>query len=267
MILIRGAGDIASGVALRLFRSRLPVVMTDLNMPSSIRRTVCFSEALRLGAFSVEEIKAVRVSDLKEAKAAMDSGFIPIFADDSGEAHELLKPYAIVDARLAKVNLDTFISDAAVVIGVGPGFTAGVDCHAVIETQRGHYLGRALYSGRAAENTGIPGNIGGYTVERVIRAPQDGLFHPIRTIGDPVFAGETVGFVDHEPVRCSITGTLRGILPEGFAVTAGFKSGDVDPRCEKDHCFCTSDKALSIGGVVLEGLLHLGDLKELFRAL
>ena len=258
MILIRGAGDIASGIAVRLFRCGFTLAMTDLVHPTSIRRTVCFSEAIRQGVCTVEGITAERAASKAEADEIRARGHIPVFADDEGTVLSLLKPEAVVDARLAKVNLDTAIFDAPIVIAVGPGFTAGKDCHAVVETQRGHYLGRAIYEGAPAANTGIPGNIGGYTVERIIRAPKAGVFRPVHDIGDQVDADEVVAYVDESPVRCLIGGTLRGILPEGTVVFAGMKSGDVDPRCQPDHCRCASDKALSVGGGVLEALLHFG---------
>ena len=258
MILIRGAGDIASGIAVRLYRCGFMLAMTDLEKPTSIRRTVCFSEAILHGAYTVEGITAERATTSEEAKAIWQRGHIPVFADDAGTTLPLLQPDALVDARLAKVNLDTSLSDAPIVIAVGPGFTAGTDCHAVVETQRGHYLGRVIYEGPAAPNTGVPGNIGGYTVERIIRAPKAGIFHPLRTIGDQVAADEIVAYVDEEPVHCQIGGTLRGILPEGTHVNQGMKSGDVDPRCRPEHCLCASDKALSVGGGVLEALLHFG---------
>ena len=258
MILIRGAGDIASGIAVRLFRCGFTLAMTDLEKPTSIRRTVCFSEAILHGVCAVENITAERAKTKADAEGIWARCHIPVFADDGGTVLSLLRPAAVVDARLAKVNIDTHITDAPIVIAVGPGFTTGQDCHAVVETQRGHYLGRAIYEGSASENTGVPGNIGGYTVERVIRSPRAGVFHPIHEIGDQVFAGETVAYVDEEPVRCLIAGILRGILPEGTHVHIGMKSGDVDPRCKPDHCLCVSDKALSVGGGVLEALLHFG---------
>ena len=258
MILIRGAGDIASGIAVRLYRCGFTLAMTDLEKPTSIRRTVCFSEAILHNTCTVEGITAERATTREEAKAIWQRGHIPVFADDAGTTLPLLKPNAVVDARLAKVNLDTSLSDAPIVIAVGPGFTAGTDCHAVVETQRGHYLGRAIYAGSAAPNTGVPGNIGGYTVERIIRAPKAGVFHPLCAIGDQVRSGETVAYVDDAPVTCRIGGTLRGILPEGILVHEGMKSGDVDPRCQPDHCRCASDKALSVGGGVLEALLYFG---------
>ncbi len=258
MILIRGAGDIASGIAVRLHRCGFTLAMTDLDKPTSIRRTVCFSEAILHGSCTVEGITADKAVTREDAETIRQRGHIPVFADDDGTVLSLLQPEAVVDARLAKVNLDTSITDASIVVAVGPGFAAGTDCHAVVETQRGHYLGRAIYEGTAAPNTGVPGNIGGYTVERIIRAPKAGVFRPVLQIGDQVTADEIVAYVDEEPVRCSICGTLRGILPEGTVVYKGMKSGDVDPRCRPEHCLCASDKALSVGGGVLEALLHFG---------
>lgn len=258
MILIRGAGDIASGIALRLYRCGFTLVMTDLAQPTSIRRTVCFSEAILRGQCTVEGVTAERAETKADAVCIWQRGHIPVFADDGGTVRDLLTPDAVVDARLAKVNLGTSLTDAPIVVAVGPGFTANKDCHAVIETQRGHYLGRAIYEGSAAPNTGVPGNIGGYTVERIIRAPKAGVFHPVRAIGDQVAAGEIVAYVDETAVTCRIGGTLRGILPEGIRVFEGMKSGDVDPRCKPDHCRCASDKALAVGGGVLEALLHFG---------
>lgn len=262
VILIRGAGDIASGIALRLYRAGLIPVMTDLQAPTSIRRGVCFSEALRLGETRVEEISAQRCGNQEQALNCLHTGSIPVLADDAGLVLEQIHPRAVVDARLAKVNLGTRRSDAFIVVGIGPGFTAGEDCHAVVETKRGHRLGRVLYAGSAQPNTGIPGNIGGYTSERLLRAPAAGIFTPVKNIGDIVTAGETVAFVEGMPMRTQIAGVLRGILPEGTVVFAGMKSGDVDPRGEYDSCFTVSDKALAVGGGVLEALLHLGLLQR-----
>ena len=168
-----------------------------------------------------------------------------------------------MDAILAKRNLGTGISDAPVVIGVGPGFTAGVDCHAVVETMRGHTLGRVIREGAAIPNTGIPGLIGGFAGERVLRAPAAGLFHPLRDIGDAVTEGEILATVEGKPIIATLTGTLRGILPEGTEVSPGMKAGDIDPRCQRSHCFTASDKALAVGGGVLEAILALtGALRE-----
>ncbi len=262
-IVIRGAGDIATGIASRLYRSGFEVIMTDLAQPTSIRRTVCFSEAILFGEAKVEDMTAVRAEDAESALRIVRDGRIAVLPDETGSVIREIRPEAVVDAILAKRNLGTRITDAPAVIGVGPGFTAGVDCHAVIETMRGHTLGRVSYSGSAIPNTGIPGNIGGFTLERILRAPCAGTFRGLRSIGDTVEKGETVAEVDGRPVISAIRGTLRGILPDGISVYEGMKSGDVDPRCELFHCYTISDKALAVGGGVLEAVLHLtGRLKK-----
>ena len=263
VIIIRGAGDIASGIAARLVRSGLPVIMTDLARPTSIRRTVCFSEAILYGEAKVEDLAARFAATPEEALEISRSGVIAVLADEAGDCIRTLKPDVVIDAILAKKNLGTTMGDAPAVIAVGPGFTAGVDCHAVVETMRGHTLGRVYYSGNAIENTGIPGNIGGFTLERILRAPCAGIFRGIRRIGDTVEVGETVAYVEGLPVQSAIRGTLRGILPDGIEVYEGMKSGDVDPRCELFHCYTISDKALAVGGGALEAVLHLtGCLKQ-----
>ncbi|MDD5944866.1 MAG: selenium-dependent molybdenum cofactor biosynthesis protein YqeB [Clostridia bacterium] len=257
LALIKGAGDIASGIAVRLKRAKFDIAMTDIERPTAIRRTVCFSQAIVNGEACVEDIKAERAQSTDDIYQIIKRGNIAVIADEKAECIKTLKPYFVIDAILAKKNLGTSIDDAPVVIGVGPGFRAGVDCHAVIETQRGHYLGRVILEGNAAENTGVPGNIGGYTTERIIRAVKDGIFTPVCQIGDIVEAGQTVAYVDGEPVKCLIGGVLRGILPENTPVYKGMKSGDVDPRCKKEHCYTVSDKASAVGGGVLEAMLRL----------
>ncbi len=258
LVVIRGAGDIATGIALRLFRARIQVVMTDLECPTAIRRTVCFSQAIPDGETAVEDVTAKRVETPAQVLALLEQRIVPVLADPEGHCISTLKPDGVVDAILAKENLGTRITDARVVIGVGPGFTVGEDCHAVVETMRGHYLGRVFYTGSAQPNTGIPGLIGGFAGERVLRAPADGVFHPLRRIGDQVKEGETAATVDGQPMVCTLTGILRGILPEGTPVYKGMKTGDIDPRCKLEHCCCASDKALAVGGGVLEALLALG---------
>ena len=258
LVMIKGAGDIASGIAMRLWRAGINVVMTDLPRPSSIRRTVCFSEAVYRGETMIEEVRARRAENAADALRLLEENILPVIVDPKAESAKELHPEVIVDAVLAKENLGTAITDAPGVVGVGPGFTAGVDCHAVVETMRGHTLGRVIWSGGAILNTGVPGEIGGYTVERVMHSPCGGVFHALREIGDTVEAGETVATVGGEPLYAKITGTLRGILPEGFEVPREhFKSADVDPRCRLFHCFTVSDKALSVGGGVLEAVLML----------
>ena len=256
LVQVRGAGDIATGVALRLFRAGMNVVMVDLETPTSIRRTVCFSEAIRLGSYTVEGVEGVCAKDAADALEISRSGKIAVLADPSCESVWRTKPAVLVDCILAKKNLGTTKDMAPLVIGVGPGFEAGKDVDVCIETKRGHYMGRVLYEGSPIANTGIPGNIGGYSAERVLRAPKAGIFEPVKNIGDEVKAGEVAAYVDGEPMLCTIDGILRGLLQEGVEVFEGMKSGDIDPRCELDHCYCASDKALAVGGGVLEAILN-----------
>ncbi len=255
LVLIRGAGDLASGTALRLYRAGLDIVMTDLERPTAIRRTVCFSQALILGRCTVEDVTAVR-AEAGAVEQILARGEIPVLADPDATCREVLHPDALVDAILAKRNLGTRITDAPIVVACGPGFTAGVDCHAVVETLRGHYLGRVVYAGSARPNTGVPGLIGGFAGERVLRAPADGVFRQLVEIGATVHAGDVAATVAGEPMFCTLDGVLRGILADGTPVHKGMKAGDVDPRCKIEHCSCTSDKALAVGGGVLEAVLH-----------
>ena len=255
--LIRGAGDLASGIALRLWHSGFDVVMTELEHPTTIRRTVSFSEAVVKGRTEVEDVSAQLAENVTHAKELMKRNILPVFVDPDCRCREALRPDILVDAILAKRNLGTKITDAPIVIGVGPGFEAGVDCHAVVETMRGHTLGRAIYHGGALPNTNIPGRIGGFTGERVLRAPDDGIFKGTRQIGDTVAAGDIAGYVGDKPMICTIGGVLRGLLADGSITHKGMKAGDVDPRGQKAYCYTVSDKALSVGGGVLEAILHL----------
>ncbi len=256
LVVIRGGGDIATGVALRLYRSGMEVVLCEIPVPTSIRRTVCFSEAVRMGETAVEGVVA-RQAEPADVPGLLSRGIIPVLVDSSCQCLGVLRPDAVVDAVLAKRNLGTRADMAPVVVAVGPGFTAGADCHAVVETMRGHYLGRVLYEGGALPNTNIPGLVGGYAGERVLRAPADGVFQGARQIGDQVKSGDVAGYVAGVPMLCTIDGVLRGLLADGVPVTRGMKSGDVDPRCAADHCRYVSDKALAVGGGVLEAILHL----------
>ena len=257
LVVIRGAGDIATGIALRLYRAGMQVVMCDLAQPTSIRRTVCFSEAIRLGETTIEGVRGVLCRDAEVARLAAQSATIAVMADPEASCVSDLHPDVVVDAILAKRNLGTTRGMAPVVIGVGPGFTAQVDVDAAVETMRGHYLGRVYYTGSPLPNTAIPGLIGGYAGERVLRAPADGTFTPCVKIGDEVKAGTVCGTVAGEPMVATIDGVVRGLLQEGVPVTRGMKSGDVDPRCHPEYITMASDKALAVGGGVLEAILNL----------
>lgn len=257
LVVIRGAGDIATGIALRLYRAGMQVVMCDLPQPTSIRRTVCFSEAIRLGETTIEGVRGVLCEDAEAARLAAQSACVAVMADPKASCVLDLHPDVLVDAILAKRNLGTTRGMAPVVIGVGPGFTAQVDVDAAVETMRGHYLGRVYYTGSPLPNTAIPGLIGGYAGERVLRAPADGTFAPCVEIGDEVKAGAVCGTVAGEPMVATIDGVVRGLLQEGVPVTRGMKSGDVDPRCHPEYITMASDKALAVGGGVLEAILNL----------
>lgn len=258
LILIKGAGDIATGIAVRLKNSGMQVVMTEIAIPTTVRRSVAFSRAVYEGSAVVENITAKLVLDFAQIPAVLQQDEIPVLIDPRCEVLKSIHFDAVVDSILAKKNLSTDPTQAPVVIGVGPGFSVPQDCHCVIETQRGHDLGRCIYQGCAAKNTGIPGEIGGYTVERLLRAPCDGIFHPILAIGDAVKSGQIVAMVDDQPVTAQIGGIVRGLLQDNVPVKTGMKSGDIDPRGCYEHCFTVSDKARAVGGGVLEAILHLG---------
>lgn len=255
VILVRGAGDLASGVAMRLHRAGFDVVMTELPAPLMVRRAVCFGEAVWEGAAAVEEITAVHAGDLAAARRALTMRQIPVLVDPAGLCREELAPGVVVDAIMAKRNTGTAITDAPLVIALGPGFVAGRDCHAVVETHRGHWLGRVFWRGAALPDTGLPGELGGESARRVLRAPAAGVFIGRAAIGDAVQAGQRLGAVDATPLVATCDGILRGLIRSGVHVGAGLKVGDIDPRAEREHCFTVSDKSLAVGGGVLEAIL------------
>lgn len=255
-ILLRGGGDLASGVAHRLHRAGFSVIITELAQPLCVRRAVSFAEAVYAGATTVEGVTARLVADADAARATLAARAIPVLIDPEGRALAELRPAVVVDARLAKRNLGTTLADALLVIGLGPGFTAGVDCHAVVETQRGHNLGRVYWQGRAEPDTGQPEPVRGLSVDRVLRAPRAGTFVGHKQIGEAVSAGEVLAAVDGAPLVAPFEGMLRGLLHDGLKVTAGLKVGDLDPRSVREHCFTISDKARAVGGGVLEAVLH-----------
>ncbi len=259
MVLIKGAGDLATGIAYRLKKSGFDVVMTEIHKPTTVRRTVAFSQAVFDNEIAIEGIKGIKVNNINEIYEEIREGNIPIIIDEKAEVIKELRPDVVVDAIIAKKNLGTSIEDAPIVIGVGPGFEAKVDCHLVVETKRGHYLGKVIEEGSAIPNTGVPGNIGGYTKERIIRASSNGNIKPVVEIGDFVKKGDIVAYIDGVEVLAEIDGIVRGMLQEGIEVFKGMKSGDIDPRCEKDHCFTISDKARSIGGGVLEAIMYMNN--------
>lgn len=256
---IRGAGDLATGIAVRLHRCGMKIVMTETEIPTTVRRTVAFSRAVYESGHlaEVEGIKGRLVSSEAELNACIDEGQIAVVIDPKGIYRKWYRADVLTDAILAKKNLGTRITDAPLVIGAGPGFTAGTDCHYVIETMRGHTLGRVISEGTALPNTGIPGEIGGFSSERLIRAEADGIFVPLKQIGDRAKIGETVAVIGEVPVRARMSGIIRGMLQDGgLYVKKGMKCGDIDARCKAEDCFLVSDKALAVAGGVLEAILR-----------
>lgn len=255
-VAVRGAGDIATAIALRLVRCGFGVAMTEIANPVTVRRTVAFSEAVRLEKAQVEGVVALRARNVAHARALLAEGAVPVLVDPAFTHVGELAPDVVVDAILAKRNLGTSLDMAPVVIGVGPGFAAGIDCHAVVETMRGHTLGRVYYEGSALPNTAVPGLVGGFAGERVLRSPAVGTFRGVATIGEHVEAGQVVAYVGDVPVTATITGVLRGLLADGVRATRGLKCGDVDPRDDAAYCNLVSDKGLAVAGGVLEAILH-----------
>ncbi len=257
-ILVRGAGDLASGTILRLYRCGFRVIVTECAQPSAIRRLAAFCPAVWQGEARVEGVLCRRIGDLKEADAVWQKGEIPLLVDESGALALQLRPAAVVDAILAKRNLGTCREMAPITLGLGPGFTAGVDVDCVVETMRGHQLGRVIRRGTAIPNTGVPGNIGGYTSQRVLHAPDSGpmVYVPQVDIGTMVKAGQIIALIGQTPVMATIDGVLRGLIREGYPVRQGLKIADIDPRPEQAACCDTvSDKARAIAGGVVEALL------------
>ncbi|OQA09196.1 MAG: hypothetical protein BWY65_01200 [Firmicutes bacterium ADurb.Bin373] len=254
LVVIKGAGDLATGCAWRLLQSGFYVLMTELPQPLVVRRTVAFAEAVYAGSMVVEGVEAVLAENTEQALQLLKTGRIPVLVDPQAAVVSQIKPVAFIDAVMAKRNTGTKINDAPLVVGLGPGFTAGVDVHAVVETKRGHNLGRVLYQGETAPDTGVPGEIMGFAAERLLRAPADGVIEPCRNIGDPVKKGETIVFVGGSPLQAKVSGVVRGMIRAGVWASSGMKIGDIDPRGIKEYCYSISDKALAVGGGVLEAV-------------
>jgi xanthine dehydrogenase accessory factor len=262
LIIVRGGGDIATGTIHRLHRCGYPVLVLETGTPSAIRRQVAFSEAIYDGSSEIEGVTCLKVSSYDEAKAVWEAAAVPVMIDERCDILKRVRPWALVDAILAKKNLGTTRDMADKTIGLGPGFTAGEDVDLVIETMRGHDLGRILSKGCALPNTGVPGRIGGFDKERVIHSPAQGILFGTVRIGDRVEKGQPIAIIvtgqGEVTVEASLTGLVRGLIRDGYPVTKGFKIADIDPREQEfENCFTISDKARAIGGSVLEGLLYL----------
>ena len=263
VVLVRGAGDLATGTILRLHNCGFRVLAVECARPSAIRRRAAFCEAVFDGTATVEGVTARLIDQIEQADAVWNAGEIPLIVDETASCAAACAPAVLVDAILAKRNLGTTRDMAPITIGLGPGFTAGGDVDAVIETMRGHRLGRVIYDGAALPNTGVPGSIAGFAAERVIHAPASGAMTFVRSpepvdIGSIVRKGQTIGFVGGVPVTATLDGVLRGLIREGYPVTEGLKIADIDPRAQEvQNCTTVSDKARAIAGGVLEAMLHL----------
>lgn len=259
IIIVRGGGDLGTGVAYRLFKSGYKVVILDIEEPLTIRRNVSFSEAIYSEEIVVEGVQAVLAKDKEQIYQAIDYGFIPVYIDPKGKIISEIKPFAVVDCIVAKKNLGTTKSLAPITIGVGPGFEAGVDVNLVIESKRGHNLGKVIHKGMAEPNTGIPGDTMGFREERIVRAGASGKIENFYKIGDMVEEEDILCEIDGVKTYAQISGILRGMIKDGIYVKEGLKIGDIDPRGIREYAFTISDKAMAIGGGVLEGIMHLSN--------
>lgn len=267
LIVVRGGGDLATGTIHRLWSAGYKVVVLEAQYPAAIRRQVSLCEAVYEGKVTIEGMKGILINNPTDAYEIIEKGNVPVIVDPVGASIEIFKPDIVVDAIIAKKNLGTTRDMAELTIGLGPGFTAGEDVDFVVETKRGHNLGRIIAKGTAAPNSGIPGNIGGYTSERVIHAEADGIIRNIRKIGDVVEKGELIAHIENGDntldVNATITGIIRGLIRDGYPVTLGFKIADIDPRQEElANCFTISDKARCIAGSVLELVCGYVNRKE-----
>lgn len=269
LIIVRGGGDLATGTICKLYNCGFSVLVLEVSRPSAIRRNVAFSEAVYEGQHTVENITCFRADSLTQAKDLLRQGKLVILADPEGAAIPELRPIAVVDAILAKKNLGTNRLMAPITVALGPGFEAGKDVDAVIETNRGHNLGRVLWSGCAAANTGVPGMIGGFGKERVLYSPAEGTVRNVCKITDTVHKGQVIAEIETAhgriPVPATLDGLLRGLIRDGYPVTKGFKIADIDPRLDEyQNCFTVSDKSRCIAGGVVEAILQLKGERNLW---
>lgn len=265
VVLIRGGGDLATGVAARLHRCGFRVLVTEIEAPRAVRRLVSLAEAVYSGEITIEDLRGRLVRSLQEAQHVLEDRCIPVMVDPGAECRLVLGPAALVDGRMTKAPPDLGIDSAPMVIGLGPGFTAGTDCHAVVETQRGHHMGRVLWQGRAEDDTGQPEAVHGVDQERVLRSPRAGRLRGRCRLGEIVHRGSLVAEVEGWPILAAIDGVLRGLAHDGLVVAQGEKVGDLDPRLDPAHSREISDKALAVGGGVLEALLSRPGLRDLLR--
>ena len=256
-VIVRGGGDLATGIVYRLWRVGFSVLVLETERPLVVRRTVSVASAVFEGSIIIEGMEAVNIASAEDFDPL--SGKIQVLVDPEGRSIGKIRPRILVDAVMAKKNLGTTKDMAPLVIAIGPGFSAPEDVHAVIETKRGHTLGRVITKGGALPNTGVPGVIKGFSTERLLRSPVDGWLTPVHNIGDEVSLGETVAFVEGIPVKAGVDGVLRGLIHHSVHLTKGLKIGDVDPRGDPSHCLSITDKALAVAGGVLEVIMSSMD--------
>ncbi len=260
-VLVRGGGDLASGAALRLARSGARVMITELDMPQVVRRAASYANAVYEGFCKVEETRGYLCASLSEAIDALDRGEVPVIVDPDAAIRHSFHPHVLIDARMSKREPELSKDAAPLVIGLGPGFIAGIHCHAIVETRRGHSLGRVYWTGTAEADTQMPEQVSGFSAQRVLRSPSDGEFKSLVRIGDLVTAGQELAVVEGKFIKAEFDGVIRGMIADGFPARAGMKVGDLDPRRDPRLCYIVSDKSLAVGGGVLEAILSREDLR------
>jgi xanthine dehydrogenase accessory factor len=261
--MIRGGGDLATGVAARLHRCGFDVVVLEIEKPLAVRRLVSLAEAVYSGEVDIEELQGRRIESVAFVESALEEGVIPILVDPLAESRHQLEPVVLVDGRMRKTAPEIGMEAAQLVIGLGPGFTVGHDCHAVVETNRGHHMGRVYWEGSAEPDTTIPEGVANYNLDRVLRSPAAGMFEGKMKLGSIVSEGEVIAVVNGVPLQAPFPGALRGLLHNGLDVETGTKVGDLDPRGEASYCYQISDKSLAVGGGVLEAILSRHEIRAL----
>jgi xanthine dehydrogenase accessory factor len=265
VVLIRGGGDLATGVAARLHRIGFHLILTEISQPRAVRRLVALAEAIYTGEVQVEDLRCRLVHDSEGVVEGLQSGIIPILVDPDAIIRKDFNLVALIDARMRKRPPESGMGMAPMVVGLGPGFTAGVDCHAVVETNRGHHMGRVIWEGSAEPDTGIPEAISGHDVDRVLRSPADGKLENGLPLGSIIKAGDVIATVDSHQLLAPFDGALRGLMHDSLFVKVGEKVGDLDPRGDPSYCYQISDKSLAIGGGVLEALLSRPEIRQILR--
>jgi xanthine dehydrogenase accessory factor len=261
-VLVWGGGDLASGVAIRMHRAGIHVLIVETLQPLAVRRTVAFAQAVYDGEITIEDVHGQLIDSTDGMKTCWAAGAMPVLVDPELKLMNDHRPMALVDARMKKVKIDTSVEIAELVIGLGPGFTAGENCHAAVESNRGHFLGRVYWEGSTQKDTGIPGKVSDYAAERVLYAPVEGQVKAYVTIGDWVEQGDLIMTIGDQQIRAPFPGLVRGLIYPGLFVPAGAKVGDIDPRPDTFRCWTISEKSLAIGGGVLEAILSRPDIRH-----